>query len=61
MYMEMCSLNVFCIFELKTSEIPDPRFASPNALPPPRTHWPSQSACQLVIRSSLGPLISTDE
>ena len=23
MYMEMCSLNVFCIFELKTSEIPD--------------------------------------
>ena len=22
MYMEMCSLNVFCIFELKTSEIP---------------------------------------
>lgn len=31
MYMEMCSLNVFCIFELKTSEIPEPRFASPNA------------------------------
>ena len=23
MYMEMCSLNVFCIFELKTSRSPN--------------------------------------